>query len=171
MDWIQCLVVAICCHIPLFLQIEGIFYESITELIVDVHANFLSIILYMLWFSLYMIIDLPMNHTCLGAGVVLAEKLNLYPCFLGLIFFIFLFQRNRNPIETIWSFIWLEFFIYYVKCTHVFFTEFVLRIVLVINHVCLVAGIVFLSVAASIAASDTKGENVNKYCEAFTAIF
>ena len=25
-----------------------------------------------------------MNHTCLGAGVVLAEKLNLYPCFLGL---------------------------------------------------------------------------------------
>jgi hypothetical protein len=25
-----------------------------------------------------------MNHTCLGAGVVLAEKLNLYPCVLGL---------------------------------------------------------------------------------------
>jgi hypothetical protein len=25
-----------------------------------------------------------MNLTCLGAGVVLAEQLNLYPCFLGL---------------------------------------------------------------------------------------
>jgi hypothetical protein len=25
-----------------------------------------------------------LDHVCLGAGVVLAEQVNLYPCFLGL---------------------------------------------------------------------------------------